>query len=335
MNGEVKSNTLLRVEDLKTHFHYKDQGTVKAVDGISFAIEHGSTMGLVGESGCGKSVAALSILRLLPEPPAKVTGHVSLSSGSGVSVLSELQPNGREIRKIRGHDIAMVFQEPMTSLNPVYSIGAQIAETISLHQSIGTKEARKRAIEALATVGIDRPHERADNYPHQFSGGMRQRALIAMAISCNPKILIADEPTTALDVTIQAQILELLEKIQEERGMSIIFITHDLGVISNMCEHVSVMYLGKIVESGTTLEIFENPLHPYTTGLLRSMPVWHKRQLTRERMVPIPGVVPEPYDVPPGCAFEPRCNLAIPACKELPALIEKTPGHQVRCWLSE
>ena len=329
----MAENPLLQVHELKTHFYYKDFGTVRAVDGISFTIQYGKTMGLVGESGCGKSVTALSILRLLPEPPAQVYGRVALGHGSETVVLTDLPRMGREFRQIRGRDIAMIFQEPMTSLNPVFSIGNQILEAIMLHQVIEKKEARDHAVELLASVGFDRPSERVNNYPHQLSGGMRQRALIAMAISCNPKLLIADEPTTALDVTIQAQILELLEEIQKQRDMSIIMITHDLGIISSMCEDVAVMYLGKIVEQGSTLEIFENPQHPYTQGLLRSIPMWHKEHRQRERITPIPGAVPEPYDAPAGCPFHPRCGVAIPRCNELPPLFEPSTDHFVRCWL--
>ena len=326
-------NVFLNVADLKTHFHYKDFGVVKAVDGIDFSVQHGRTMGLVGESGCGKSVTALSILRLLPEPPARISGRVTLGQGSEATVLTDLPRNSIEMRRIRGHDVAMIFQEPMTSLNPVYSIGDQISETIVLHQGIGKRQAREKAVQLLASVGIDRPAERINNYPHQLSGGMRQRALIAMAISCNPKLLIADEPTTALDVTIQAQILELLERIQQERQMSIVMITHDLGIISSICQEVAVMYLGRIVEFASTLEIFEKPLHPYTRGLLRSIPIWHRKQEKRRRIKPIPGVVPDPFDAPAGCPFEPRCSEAMPDCREMPPLYEPDLGHTVRCWL--
>jgi peptide/nickel transport system ATP-binding protein/oligopeptide transport system ATP-binding protein len=226
----------------------------------------------------------------------------------------------------------MIFQEPMTSLNPVYSVGQQIIETIMLHQDVGKQEARDQTLDLLVSVGIDNPSQRIDNYPHQLSGGMRQRVLIAMAISCNPRLLIADEPTTALDVTIQAQILDLLGQIQEERGMSIIMITHDLGVISSMCEQVAVMYLGKIVEHSSTLELFENPLHPYTKGLLKSIPMFQRERGKRERITSIPGVVPEPYNAPPGCPFEPRCSERGEKCGEMPPLEELSPGHFARCW---
>ena len=331
----MNDRPLLEVEDLKTHFHYKDFGTVKAVDGVSFSIQHGKTLGLVGESGCGKSVTALSILRLLTEPPARISGRVTLMRDEEKITLTDLPRKGKVIRGVRGRDIAMVFQEPMTSLNPVYTIGSQISETIMLHQGVDQKAACKQAIDLLASVGIDNPAERVDNYPHQLSGGMRQRSLIAMAISCNPELLIADEPTTALDVTIQAQILELLEQIQQERGMSIILITHDLGVISSMCEEVAVMYLGRIVEYGTTLEIFEDPQHPYTQGLLRSIPMWQKEKKIEKRIQPIPGVVPEPYDAPAGCPFRPRCSEAFENCSVVPPEFETSPGHLCRCWLRE
>ena len=327
---------LLEIKDLKTHFIYQDFGTVRAVDGVDFSIRHGHTMGLVGESGCGKSVTALSILRLLPEPPAKVYGKVSLFKDGEETMLTGLARNSRDIRAIRGHEVAMIFQEPMTSLNPVYSIGSQIAETLMLHQNMSKKEAREKAIDLLDNVGIDSPSQRVDNFPHQLSGGMRQRALIAMAISCNPRLLIADEPTTALDVTIQAQILELMNRIQSERGMSILMITHDLGVIAGMCEEVAVMYLGKIVEYGSTLEIFESPMHPYTRGLLRSIPILHRGTGKRKRILQIPGVVPEPYDAPDGCYFGPRCSETHGACARrsmaMPPLFEPTQGHFVRCW---
>ena len=331
------SGSLLEIKDLRTHFIYKDFGTVRAVDGVDFSIKSSQTMGLVGESGCGKSVTALSILRLLPEPPATIYGKVSLFKDGEEIVLTALPRNSREIRAIRGHDVAMIFQEPMTSLNPVYSIGNQIAETLMLHQDMTKKEAREKAIDLLDSVGIDSPSQRVDNYAHQLSGGMRQRALIAMAISCNPRLLIADEPTTALDVTIQAQILELMTSIQQQRGMFILMITHDLGVIAEMAEAVAVMYLGKIVEFGTTIEIFENPLHPYTRGLLRSIPMLHKGRGRRERIQQIPGVVPEPYDAPEGCYFGPRCSETHGACAERPGQMPPLfdpggDGHLVRCW---
>ena len=329
---------LLEVEELRTHFHYRDFGTVKAVDGVSFAIRRGMTMGLVGESGCGKSVTALSVLRLVPEPPARVTGRVTLHAADGPANLTDLKRNGRAIRRIRGGEIAMIFQEPMTSLNPVHSIGDQIAESIMLHRGTTRAEAREQAVALLDTVGIDRPRARAGGYAHQLSGGMRQRALIAMAISCDPALLIADEPTTALDVTIQAQILELLQRLQRERTMAIIMITHDLGVISAICDHVAVMYLGKIAEYGTTGDVLEDPRHPYTRGLLASIPVWQvlgKRGGRRRRIQPIPGVVPDPYSAPAGCPFRERCAEAWERCGELPPLFEPHAGHLARCWLED
>lgn len=329
----ANKTNILEVTDLRAHFVYKDFGTVKAVDGVDFNIIEGETMGLVGESGCGKSVTALSIMRLMREPPAKIEGRISLFTDVQEIILTDYPQNSTILRDVRGHKIGMVFQEPMTSLNPVISIGKQISETLILHRDMNKQEARGKAVELLKDVGIDSPEHRVDNYPNQLSGGMRQRALIAMAISCNPQLLIADEPTTALDVTIQAQILELLKKIQDERGMSILMITHDLGVISEMCQHVAVMYLGKIVENSSTVEIFDNPLHPYTQGLLNSIPLFHKSTEKRKRIVPIIGNVPEPYDAPEGCSFTPRCPKAMDMCSKVPPLIEVGPNHRVRCWL--
>ncbi|HEY65146.1 MAG TPA: ABC transporter ATP-binding protein [Caldilineae bacterium] len=327
---------LLKVEDLRTYF-FTTEGVVRAVDGVSLDIRPGETLGLVGESGCGKSVTAYSILRLLPPKTSRiVSGRILFwpRGGDGPVDLAQLDPFGDEIRSIRGNEIAIIFQEPMTSLSPVYTIGNQIMEAIQLHQGVSEEEARELAAEMLAQVGIPAPEQRLDEYPHQFSGGMRQRAMIAMALSCNPSLLIADEPTTALDVTIQAQILELMKELQREFRMAILIITHNLGVIAEMAQRVAVMYMGKIVESGDVRTIFHDPLHPYTIGLLRSIPKIGRQ--VKERLLPIPGSVPDPYLVPKGCAFYPRCPAPKkPGCRgpEDVPLLEVEPGHYVRCTL--
>jgi oligopeptide/dipeptide ABC transporter ATP-binding protein len=328
---------IVRVEDLKTYFYTLD-GVVRAVDGVSLEIKPGETLGLVGESGCGKSVTAFSILRLLPLKTSRIVqGSIFYDrrDGSPVIDLTTVDPNGDVIRNIRGNEIAMIFQEPLTSLSPVHTVGSQIAEAVELHQGIGEAEAKERAIQMLEEVGIAMPRQRYDGYPHQFSGGMRQRAMIAMALSCNPSLLIADEPTTALDVTIQAQILELMKSLQDELGMAIMMITHNLGVIAEMCERVAVMYMGRIVESGEARTIYRRPLHPYTVGLMRSIP--HLGRRTKARLTPIPGSVPDPYSVPTGCAFLPRCPVPkTEACyqvREMASLTEVEPGHFVRCSL--
>jgi peptide/nickel transport system ATP-binding protein len=328
---------IVQVEDLKTYFYTLD-GVVRAVDGVSLEIRPGETLGLVGESGCGKSVTAFSILRLLPKKTSRIVqGTIFYDRGDGNPAidLTTVDPNGDLIRNIRGNEIAMIFQEPLTSLSPVHTVGNQIAEAVELHQEVGEEEAKKRAIEMLEQVGIALPQQRYNDYPHQFSGGMRQRAMIAMALSCNPSLLIADEPTTALDVTIQAQILELMKSLQDEFGMAILMITHNLGVIAEMCERVAVMYMGKIVESGEARTIFHRPLHPYTVGLMRSIP--HLGRRVKARLTPIPGSVPDPYSVPTGCAFLPRCPVPkMEACyqvREEASLIEVEPGHFVHCSL--
>jgi len=314
---------LLEVIDLKTHF-FMDEGTAKAVDGVSFDVDKGETLGLVGESGCGKSVSALSIMRLIPHPPGKIVGGRICLNGKNLLELDE-----ERMREIRGNEISMIFQEPMTSLNPVYTCGNQIEEAIILHQKVSKKVARERAIEMLRLVGIPGPEQRVREYPHQLSGGMRQRVMIAMALSCNPSVLLADEPTTALDVTIQAQILRLLEKLQEELHMAVIIITHDLGVIAEVADRVAVMYAGKIVEYADVQGIFKTPRHPYTQGLLRSIP---KLTEDKDRLMVIPGVVPNPLAFPQGCKFNPRCPLVISQCRgEEPDLRELAPGHWVRC----
>ena len=324
---------LLRVDGLHTHFNTLD-GVVRAVNGVSLEIAPGETLGVVGESGCGKSVTAFSILRLLPKTSFLAGGEILYRRrGDAAPIdLAQVDPGGGLIRSIRGNEIAMIFQEPLTSLSPVHTVGSQIAEAVILHQDVSREQAQERAIEMLGAVGIAMPEQRYGEYSHQFSGGMRQRAMIAMALSCNPALLIADEPTTALDVTIQAQILELMKSLQEEFKMGIIFITHDLGVIAEMSDRVTVMYMGKIVESGPVESIFEMPLHPYTVGLMRSIPqvgANAKRMLT-----PIPGTVPDPFSVPSGCAFFPRCPAPKgPACRAEVPLLEVQPGHRVRCTL--
>ncbi len=322
---------LIELKGLKTYFFTED-GVVKAVDGVSFSIDPEQTLGVVGESGCGKSVTALSIMGLVPMPPGKIVGGEILFHKDGRTIeLHKLNPKGKEYRSIRGKEIAMIFQEPMTSLNPVFTIGYQIMEAIMLHQRVSKREARKKAIEMLRQVGIPEPEQRVDEYPHQLSGGMRQRAMIAMALSCNPSLLIADEPTTALDVTIQAQVLDLMQNLKKEFRAAIMLITHDLGVVAEMCEEVVVMYLGKVVEHAKVRPIFHEPKHPYTQGLLKSIPSLATK---KKRLEPIKGVVPDPLHAPPGCPFNPRCPHAMDICtQEVPPLKEVSSGHEVACWL--
>jgi oligopeptide/dipeptide ABC transporter ATP-binding protein len=324
---------LLDVRNLKTYF-YTEDGVVRAVDGVTFSIDPERTLGVVGESGCGKSVTARAIMRLIQSPGKIEAGEIFLNHDGKTIDLTKLTPMGKKMRSIRGNKIAMIFQEPMTSLNPVYTIGNQITETIILHQGLRKREARKRAIEMLTAVGISSPEQRVDEYPHQLSGGMRQRAMIAMALSCHPSLLIADEPTTALDVTIQAQVLDLMNDLRKKFGASILFITHDLGVIAKMADHVVVMYLGKIVESAPVRDIFKDPKHPYTHGLMDSIP--SLKMSRKKRLVPIKGIVPDPLEAPQGCGFEPRCPSAMEKCKaHIPLLKEVTPNHLVACWLYE
>ena len=316
---------LLRVEDLKTTF-YTDEAVIKAVDGVSFNVRPGEVVGLVGESGCGKSVVSLSIMRLIKYPPGKIENGKILLNNRDLLTLDE-----RAMRRIRGNEIAMIFQEPMTSFNPVYKIGDQVSEAIRLHQGLHKDAAWQEAVKMLELVGIPRPGEIINDYPHQLSGGMRQRAMIAMALSCNPKLLIADEPTTALDVTIQAQILELMKDLRERINTAIIFITHDLGVIAEMADYVVVMYSGKVVENTDVRSLFNKPLHPYTAGLIKSKPVLEEE---KETLAYIPGSVPNPSEMPGGCAFNPRCPEVMDICRrETPDLIESQPKHLVRCWL--
>ncbi len=328
----TEPSPLLRVRDLKTYFVTEHgSGTARAVDGVSFDVRPGETLGIVGESGCGKTVTSLSILRLIPEPP----GHIrpgSFIEFEGRNILT-LEP--KELRAVRGNQIAMIFQEPMTSLNPVFTVGDQIAEAAIVHQHLSRAAARRRAIEMLQLVGIPDPEERVDHYPHQMSGGMRQRVMIAMALVCHPKLLIADEPTTALDVTIQAQILELLERLQAELGMAVMLITHDLGVVAGTADRVVVMYAGQVVEQASTVELFARPLHPYTEGLLASVPRLDAPQQgrARGRLHSIPGQVPAATAWPDGCRFHPRCPYAWDRCRaEEPPLLESG-AHTARCWL--
>ena len=331
----ASDDLLIEVKGLHTHF-FMNQGVVKAVDGVDLQIKRGETMGIVGESGCGKSVTARSVMQLIQSPPGRIVqGEILFYRDGGREVvdITGLDAKSAEMRRIRGGEIAMVFQEPMTSLNPLFTVGSQISEAVELHQRVSEQEARERAIQMLEEVGIAMPRQRYSEYPHQFSGGMRQRAMIAMALSCNPRLLIADEPTTALDVTIQAQILELMKSLQDEFGMAMLMITHNLGVIAEMSDRVAVMYMGRIVESGDARTIFHRPLHPYTVGLMRSIPHLGRRE--RTRLTPIPGSVPDPYSVPAGCAFLPRCPVPkMEACyqtREEASLVEVEPGHFVRC----
>jgi len=315
---------LIEIKDLKTYF-YTDDGVSKAVDGVDFEIYPRETLGLVGESGCGKSVTALSILQLLEKPAGKIVCGQILFKGKDLFKL-----NQNEMRKIRGADISMIFQDPMNSLDPVFTIGEQISETILLHKNVNKREAIKQSIEILKKVGIPLPEQRMDEYPHQLSGGMRQRVMIAIALSCNSKVLIADEPTTALDVTIQAQILDLINEIKHNFGMSILMITHDMGVIAEVADRVGVMYAGKIVEYAEVKMLFANPMHPYTWGLLNSIP---RPNLKRKRLLTIAGVVPSSYDYPEGCNYYTRCPIASDICfNKEPEIKELEKNHKVRCW---
>jgi len=322
-----EAKKLIDVNDLKTYF-YTEDGVVRAVDGVDFEIYPGETLGIVGESGCGKSVTSLSIMRLIESPPGKIAGGSIMFDGKDLTKLSQ-----NEMRKIRGNDISMIFQEPMTSLNPVYTVGDQIMEAILLHKDVNKKEAREQSIDMLRKVGISLPEQRVDEYPHQLSGGMRQRVMIAMALSCDPQLLIADEPTTALDVTIQAQILDLMNGLKDKFNMAIMMITHDLGVIAEISDRVAVMYAGKIVEYTDVKTLFANPKHPYTWGLMHSIPRLDKEV---EKLSAIPGIVPSPLNFPPGCKYNTRCPLADEKCRtEEAPLVEVEPGHKVRCWHQE
>jgi peptide/nickel transport system ATP-binding protein len=317
---------LLEIKGLKTHFK-TDDGWLHAVDGVDLTVERGETVGVVGESGCGKSVTAMTVLKLVPMPPGRIVAGQVLWQGRD---LVPLPPE--EMRKIRAKEIAIIFQEPMTSLNPVYTVGEQIAETLRLHEGLSRKGAMDRAVEMLKLVHIPTPKRRVNDYPHQFSGGMRQRVMIAMALSCNPKLLIADEPTTALDVTIQAQILELLNELKGRLGMSIMLITHAMGVVAETAQRVVVMYAGKVVEEASAAELFARPRHPYTQGLIRSIPRIDKAATRKVRLEAIAGVVPKLIEPAEGCRFAPRCKHAVVACTQAtPPLREAAPGHKVAC----
>jgi len=328
----TKTSRVLEVEDLQTYF-YTRSGLVKAVDGVSFSLARGATLAIVGESGCGKSVTALSLMRLVADPPGRIVGGRVRLEGVDLLRLDEAA-----MRDIRGNQISMVFQEPMTSLNPVMTIGRQISEALILHQRMSNKAALNRAIEMLQLVGIPEPKQRAKEYPHQLSGGMRQRAMIAMALACNPRVLIADEPTSALDVTIQAQILELIAKLQRELGTAVILITHDLGVVAETAERVIVMYAGRKVEEAAVGELFARPLHPYTRGLMNSIPrlALMRQEAGQQRLQEIPGIVPALSNLPQACTFAPRCAFADDTCRgQFPPYQEKRPDHWAACWHSE
>lgn len=318
------SEKVLEVKNLKTYF-YTDEGEIPAVDGVDFSLERGETLAIVGESGCGKSVTSLSILRLIATPPGKIVDGEILYNGKDLLKLSE-----KEMRSVRGNDISMIFQEPMTSLNPVFTVGKQIMESLIYHQSMTKEQARERAIEMLRLVDIPNPEKCIGNYPHNLSGGMRQRVMIAMALACNPKVLIADEPTTALDVTIQAQILKLMADLQKKTEAGIILITHDLGIVAQIARNVMVMYAGEAVECADVRSIFKDPRHPYTIGLLKSIPSIHGAQ---EKLYNIKGMVPSPKNLPKGCLFAPRCEYASERCmQERPPLMEIGGGRKLRCW---
>jgi oligopeptide/dipeptide ABC transporter ATP-binding protein len=332
-SGSTPQQSLLEIDNLQTHFFMPD-GVVRAVDGVSYCVRSGETLGVVGESGCGKSVTALSILRLVANPPGRIVDGTIRFEGANLLDLSEQQMEG-----IRGNDISMIFQEPMTSLNPLFTVGNQISETIALHQGLSRRDAMSKAVEMLRSVKMPEPERRAQAYPHQLSGGMRQRVMIAMALSCNPKLLIADEPTTALDVTIQAQILDLMRELQDTFGMAIIFITHDMGVVAENADRVVVMYAGRKVEEAPVDDLFEQPGHPYTKGLLGSIPhldVAARADVRRSRLNEIKGMVPSLAKLPKGCTFAPRCAMATDECRNTyPPLTEHRPGHWVACWHAE
>ena len=322
------ADKLLQIRDLRTIFA-SDEGIAAAVDGLDLDLAHGETLGLVGESGCGKSVTALSIMRLISSPPGLIERGEILFEGVDLLRLDE-----SEMRKIRGDDISMIFQEPMTSLNPVFRVDEQIAEVFQLHRGMTRSQSRQAAVEMLHRVGIPSPEERAKDYPHQMSGGMRQRVMIAMALACDPKLMLADEPTTALDVTIQAQILELMNDIKREKGTGIVLITHDLGVVAEMADRVAVMYTGMIVEEAPSRNLFASPQHPYTQGLLKSIPRIDLDHVNKSRRLHvISGMVPDLRHLPPGCTFQDRCPEVQPICKEPPILERKPSGHLVRCWM--
>lgn len=325
----MEDRPIITVKNLKTYF-YTNQRCNKAINGVSFQVKKGKTLCVVGESGCGKSVTASSIMQLLPKLSRIEEGEIIYHGENGDIRIDKLERNGKEMRALRGKDIAMIFQDPMTALNPVYTIGYQIMENILGHEKVSKKEAYDRTLNLLIGMGIPFPEQRINEYPHQFSGGMRQRAMIAMAMSCNPKVLIADEPTTALDVTIQAQIFELMEKLKIDYETAILLITHDMGVVAELADEVAVMYMGNIIESGDVREVLKTPAHPYTEALLKSIPILGKGRA--QELHPIKGSTPDPFDRPIGCQFAPRCNYVCEKCKTMPSeeIISKT--HMVRCW---
>ena len=325
----MKNDVVLRVKDLKTFF-YTDNRCNRAVNGVSFDVKRGKTLSIVGESGSGKSVTASTIMQLLPELSRIEEGEITYFSEDGEVRIDQLEKNGKQMRSLRGSEIAMIFQDPMTALNPVYTVGFQIRENLRAHTKMNKKEANERAIELLSLMGIPNPEQRVKEYPHQYSGGMRQRAMIAMAMSCNPKVLIADEPTTALDVTIQAQIFELINNLKDEFNTAVLLITHDMGVVNEVSDDVAVMYMGNILESGTTKQIISKPAHPYTEALLKSIPVLGKGRA--QKLEPIRGSTPDPYQRPVGCQFRDRCDYATKECKVMPPEEIIVEGHMVRCW---
>ena len=327
MKLDEEMNRILEIKNLRTYFETR-KGTVRAVDGVDLSINKGDTLGIVGESGCGKTVLALSIMRLIPVPPGRI-----ISGSILFDDVDLLRLDDEEIRMLRGKDISMIFQEPMNSLNPVLKVGEQVSEVIRLHQGLSKKDAMDRALEMFRLAGMPSPEERLGNYPHQMSGGMRQRVMIAMALSCNPRLMLADEPTTALDVTIQAQIVDLINKLKDDVGTSVILITHDLGIVAEAAQFSAVMYAGKVVEYSSVEELFSDPLHPYTVGLMESIPKLDETADRVKYLKVIPGVVPNLYELPRGCSFQERCSHTMEICREKePELTEKKSGHLVRCW---
>ncbi|MEL3905858.1 MAG: ABC transporter ATP-binding protein [Treponema sp.] len=332
MSTDKEHDIVLEVKNLKTFFYFNNTVN-RAVNGVSFNIRKGRTLCVVGESGCGKSVTAHSIMRLLPDLSRIEEGSIVYHGKSGPVYIEQLEKNGKEMRQLRGGDIAMIFQDPMTALNPVYTIGFQIEEMLAEHTRLSKAERRERTLELLTKMGIPLPRQRIDEYPHQFSGGMRQRAVIAMAMACNPCVLIADEPTTALDVTIQAQIFELMEELKTKYSTAIMLITHDMGVVTELADDVIVMYMGHIIEKGTVDEVLRRPLHPYTQGLLRSIPILGKGK--NQKLIPIRGSTPNPHNRPPGCQFAPRCDYCMEQCNRMPPEYRMGGSHTVRCWKAE
>ena len=325
----MEQQEIITVDNLRTYF-YSNKRCNKVLNGVSFKLYKGKTLCVVGESGCGKSVTASSVMQLLPKLSRIESGSITYHSDEGDIRIDQLEKNGKKMRELRGHDLAMIFQDPMTALNPVYTIGFQIGENLKYHTDLDKKARRARTLELLTQMGISTPEKRIDQYPHEFSGGMRQRAMIAMAMSCNPKVLIADEPTTALDVTIQAQIFELMNKLKQEHDTAIMLITHDMGVVSELADDVAVMYMGNIVEQGTAVEVLKHPAHPYTSALLKSIPVLGQGK--KQKLEAIRGVTPDPYDRPKGCQFAPRCDHACEKCQQMPPETMVADGHMVRCW---